>query len=202
MFENALRLLRPTGQGGGIDHSLFVQPLDRFRRSLLFRLARRSLSGRNNGQQHVIWRLAAEMQRGHTVENLWRAIMRIVVQERAATGQFVLEIRKLAAARTAIRVVLAADGESNAISGRRDDRGWPNLDIEFDNFAVPQWLLDIMQMVRPMGQRPVELELAVGGPQPALGDRRVGIDRALVYDFLKVRREHPHDHEQIGVAGG
>src|SRR5215471_18628034 len=81
---------------------------------------------RNDGQQQVIRRLASEMQSGHAGENLRRAILRVVVQERAAAGQFVLEIRKLAAARAAILVVLAANGESDAVSGRCHDRGWPD----------------------------------------------------------------------------
>src|SRR5260370_40633167 len=101
---------------------------------------------RNEGQQQVIRRLASKMQRGHAGENLRRAILRVVVQERAAAGQFVLEIRKLAAASAAILVVLAANGESDAVSGRRYDRGWPDLDVEFDDFAVAKRLFGVVGM--------------------------------------------------------
>src|SRR6266849_8337862 len=109
------------------------------------------LMRRNDGKQDVIRRLPSEVQRGHSGENLRRAILRVVVQERATAGQFVLEIRKLAAARAAILVVLAANGESDAVSGRRYDRGWPNLDVEFDGFALAKRLFGIVGMVWPIG---------------------------------------------------
>src|SRR5258708_8800595 len=114
--------------------------------------------GRNDRQQQVIRRLASEMQRGHAGENLRRAILRVVVQERAAAGQFVLEIRKLAAARAAILVVLAANRESDAVSGRSYDRGWPDLDVEVDDFAVAKRLFGIVGMVGPIGQRALKIE--------------------------------------------
>ena len=52
------------------------------------------------------------MQAGDAAENVGRPVARIVVQERSAAGELVLEIRQLAAARAAIDVVLAADASA------------------------------------------------------------------------------------------
>ena len=61
---------------------------------------------------------AAEMQAGGAAENLRRPVARIVVQERPAAGELVLEVRQPPAAGAAIFVVLAADGERDAIARR------------------------------------------------------------------------------------
>src|SRR5271163_971569 len=85
---------------------------------------------RNNRQQQIGPCRTAEMQAGHAVINLRRTVARIVVQERAAARQLVLEIRQPSAAASGIDVVLAADGQADAVTGRHDDRGRPDFDIE------------------------------------------------------------------------
>ena len=64
---------------------------------------------RNDRQQQIGRFSTGEMQGGDAVEHSRRAVARIVVQERPAAGQFVLEVRQLAAAGAAINVILAAD---------------------------------------------------------------------------------------------
>src|SRR6202030_2711467 len=103
---------------------------------------------RNDRQQHIIRRLPSEMQRGDAVENLRRAILRVVMQEGAAAGQLVLEVRELAAAGAAIFIVLAPDGEGDAVSRRRHDGGWPDLDVELDDLTVPKGLFRVVGVAR------------------------------------------------------
>ena len=44
------------------------------------------------------------------------------------------------------------------------------------------------------------VELAMRGAQPALRDRRMGIDRTHVNHFAKIRREYTKDEEEIRVC--
>src|SRR5437764_846583 len=71
-------------------------------------------------------------------ENLTRPVHWIVVQERAATSQLVLEIREPPARAAAVFIVLAANAKCDAITGRHHDRGRPQLDVELDRFARRQ----------------------------------------------------------------
>src|SRR5690348_16168311 len=89
-----------------------------------------ALSGRYDWQQQVGRLGAAEMERGDAVEDLHRAVGGIVVQERSAAGELVLEIRQLAAAAAAVFVILAADRQPYTVALRHDDRCWPDFDIE------------------------------------------------------------------------
>src|SRR5215468_11786660 len=101
------------------------------------------------------------MQAGGSAEDRGRPVARIVVQERPATGELVLEIRQLAAARPRINVVLAANRESDAIALRHHDRGRPDFDVELDHLTLLEWLPPIMRVVGPIGLRELLVELAV-----------------------------------------
>src|SRR5262245_2764096 len=96
---------------------------------------------RNDRQQQIRRLAAAKMQAGSAIENGRRAVARIIMQERAAPLQFVLEIRQLAAACAAIFIVLAADRQADAITRRNDDRRRPDFDVEFRNLVLFQGLL-------------------------------------------------------------
>ena len=73
------------------------------------------------------------MQRRRTAEDLGRTIDRIVVQERSAAFQLVLEVRQPAAARAVVGVVLAANRERDAVPRRHHDAGRPYLNVELDH---------------------------------------------------------------------
>jgi hypothetical protein len=79
--------------------------------------------------------VTAEMQRRHAAEDVRRPVDRIVVQERTAALQFVLEIRQLAATGATVLVVLASDRYADPVPGWHHDRCWPNLDIELHDVA-------------------------------------------------------------------
>src|SRR5947209_20056896 len=106
------------------------------------------------------------MQGGDAAENLGRAVSRVVVQEWAAPGELVLEVRKFAAARAGIDIVLAPDAQREAISRGHHDRCRPDLYIEFGNLVLAERLQPVMGVVRPVGRRELPIELAVRGPQP------------------------------------
>src|SRR5215831_18749428 len=65
---------------------------------------------RNDRQQEIGLPPAAEVQAGDAAEDVLGTIARIVVQERPATRELVLEVRQLAAARPGIDIILAAHG--------------------------------------------------------------------------------------------
>src|SRR4029077_2098011 len=76
---------------------------------------------RNDRQQQIRCLAAAKMKAGSAVKNGGRPVARVVMQEWAATLKFILEIGQLAAARTAVFVVLATNRQADAISGRNHD---------------------------------------------------------------------------------
>src|SRR5262245_21551110 len=104
---------------------------------------------RNDRQQQIRRLAAAKMQAGGAAENGRRAVARIIMQERAATPQFVLEVRQLAAARSAIFIIFAADRHTDAVSSRNDNRRWPDLDVEFRNLTFFQGLFFVVRVVAP-----------------------------------------------------
>src|SRR5262245_66665751 len=97
---------------------------------------RRRFFGRNDRQQQVGLPVAAEMQRGAAAEAIRGPVAGVVVQEWPAARELVLEVRQLAAARTAIDVVLAADAQADAVAGRNHDRSRPDLDVELRYLAL------------------------------------------------------------------
>ena len=68
--------------------------------------------GRDDRQQDIRRLAVAQVQRGDAIEDRHRAVDRIIVQERSTTGEFIFEVRLLAAAATAILIILAADREA------------------------------------------------------------------------------------------
>ena len=123
------------------------------------------------------------------------------MQERPAAFQFVLEIRQLAAAFTGIFVILAAHRERDAVAGRHDDRGRPDFHLQLDRLARRQRLRFVMRVVGPVRLAQCRVQLAVRGPQPALADRRMRVDRALEHHFPAIRRVDTEHDEDIGVRG-
>src|SRR5436309_11980442 len=105
------------------------------------------------------------MQRGRAAEDRGRPVTRVVMQERPAASELVLEVRELAAARARVDVVLAADRQSDAMASRHHDRGRPDLDVELDHLALPERLLLIVGVVGPIWLRQSPVELAMRGAQ-------------------------------------
>src|SRR5450631_876165 len=142
------RLRLPYLRFAGNEHPKWLSPLfasTTYAGCLLFR--------RNDRQQQIGRFAAAEMQRGGAAENGGRAVARIVVQERAAAGELVLEVRQLAAAGAAIFVILAAHRQADAIAGGNCDRSRPDFDVEFHGLALAEWLLLVVAVIGPVGQR-------------------------------------------------
>src|SRR5262245_41538838 len=63
--------------------------------------------GRDDRQQNIGLPSGAEVQAGDAAEDIRRTVARVIVQERAATRQLVLEVRELAAARAGINIIFA-----------------------------------------------------------------------------------------------
>src|SRR3977135_1362123 len=101
------------------------------------------------------------MQSSPAAENRSRALARIVVQERPATAQFVLEVGEARAGALLPFVVLAPHGQCQPIAGRDDERGRPALDRELDFFSRLQLPLGVVAMVRSPGRGNLRVQLAV-----------------------------------------
>src|SRR5262249_43538379 len=101
------------------------------------------------------------MQRSRAAEDRRRPVARIVVQERSAAGEHVLEVRQLAAARAGVDVILAADRKPDAIALWHDDRGRPDLDVELHQLTFLDWLLLVMGVIGPVWFRQFLIKLAV-----------------------------------------
>src|SRR5215510_6525036 len=156
---------------------------------------------RNDRQQQVVLLALVEVDGGLAAVDLDRAVARVVVQERAAAGELVLHVGQPPAAAAGVDIVAAAHRERHAITGRHDDAGRPDLDVELIDLAALERLLLAVRVIGAEGQAQLLVEPAVRRAQPALRDRRVGIERALEHDLLHVLRQHAHDQEQIGVLG-
>ena len=98
-------------------------------------------------------------------------------------------------------VVLSADGETDAVTGRHNDGSRPDLDIELDYLVLRKRLDPVVGVIGPIGRGQPLVESAVRGPQPALADRSVRIDGALEHYLAEVAFEDAQHHEQIGVLG-
>ena len=98
-----------------------------------------------------------------------------------------------------VDVILAAHRQRNAIAFGRDDAGRPDFNIEFVYLAGFQRLVFVMRVIRPVRQRQFRVELAVRCAQPALGHRRVGIERTLEHDFFTLRIEYAQHREYVRV---
>src|SRR6516225_8640437 len=141
---------------------------------------------RDDRQQQVGLLVASKMQACHSAKYVSRPVKRVIMEERTASLQLVLEIRQSSAACSPVFVILAADADADTISGGHDDGRWPDLNVQFRDFAWPELLFFVVRAVR--------------GAQPALRDRSVRVDGALEDNFFEVRREHPHDDEQINIV--
>src|SRR3954453_12817291 len=115
------------------------------------------------------------MQARDAAENIGSAVRRVIVQEWTAPGELVLEVRKFAAARAGIDIVLPPDGQRDAISRGYHDRRRPDLYIDLGNLVLAERLQPVMGVVGPVRCRELPIELSVGGPQPALRHRGVRI---------------------------
>src|SRR3954467_2747655 len=107
------------------------------------------------------------MQAGGPGKHVGGPVARMLVRERPAARQLVLEVRELASARAAVDVVLAADGQADTAGPPGYDRRRPDLDIELDHLALPERLLLVVAMVGPVGRGELLVELAMRRPQPA-----------------------------------
>src|SRR5262249_57118129 len=93
------------------------------------------------------------------------------------------KMTRSAAPRTAVLIVLAANGQRDPVTGWHHDRGRPDFDVELDHFALLERLLLVVGVIGTIRQRQLLVEFAVRGAQPPLRDRRVRIDRTLEYRF-------------------
>src|SRR5262249_44643245 len=122
------------------------------RRFLRARLARACFCAvfRDHRQQQEWSARPSEVQAGDAREQLGWAVPGIVVQERPAALELVLEIRQPPAARPAVLVVLAANGQAETVTGRQNDAGRPDFDVELDDRAGAQRLPLAVGMIGPV----------------------------------------------------
>ena len=127
--------------------------------------------------------------------NGWKKQPRVMLQVRHPG-----EVFKPRAGRLRVLVVAAAHRERDAVAGGHHDRSRPQFHIKRHHLARRERLALVVGVVRAVVGGELGIELAVRGAQPALGDRRVGIERPLERDLLEIGREHPDDEEDVGVS--
>src|SRR5205823_1535765 len=137
------------------------------------------------------------VQRQRPAEDCRRPVTRIVVQEWTTSAQLVLEIRKSRAGVLGPFIVTSAHAQRDAMSRRYHDRRRPELDIDRRDLARPQALRLIVHVIRPILGGEVQVELAVRRAQPALGDRRMRIDRAHEHHFPHVRSKYAQYEKEV-----
>src|SRR5919198_4329357 len=85
--------------------------------------------GRDDRQQQVGLAPAAGVELHFAAKKLGRPVLRIVVDERSAAPRGVVEALGELVELAPVLVVLAADGEPDAVAGRDDNAGRPDLDF-------------------------------------------------------------------------
>ena len=126
-------------------------------------------------------------------------IARIVMGEWADAGPNLAE-RFHAGSRLARKdIVGAAHRKREPIAFRQHNAGRPYFDVDLVDLVGRELLLLVMSVIRAIWQRELRVEFAVRAAQPALRDRRMGVERALESDLLEVRGKRAHHQEQIGI---
>src|SRR6185295_15195306 len=144
---------------------------------------------RNDGEQQIGLAALAKVQGGGAAEDIRRPVARVVVQEGAAASQLILEVREPPAACAGVFVVLAADREADAVTGRQHHAGGPDLDVQLHHLAGFEGLVPVVGVIWPPGRRQLLAELAVRGAEPALADGGVRVDGALEHHLLEIGSE-------------
>lgn len=140
------------------------------------------------------------MQRIGATENVPRPILWMDVQERSDAGQRVFDAFENQR-RSFVGIVLAAHRQTDAASGRHDDAGRPNLDIELHRLAWPQRPGFVMGVIRPIGQAAQGIDLPMRRTQPSIGDRRARIVRTDEGNLPARLVEDAQHQKDIGIGG-
>src|SRR5882672_8044991 len=133
----------------------------------------------NHGQQQVRFPAFAGVNAVSPGEALGRPVARIVVEEPARSFLHAALARALE--------VLSLQGERETVAcGKREARR-PDFEVDFVNLAGFQLLRLVVRMPGLPFGRALRVELALRDAQPALRDRRLGLDRTQERDFPAVR---------------
>ncbi len=144
--------------------------------------------------------IRADVHRGRPAEDVGGAVTRVIVKKRPASLQLVLEVRQSQAGRDPAPFVVApSNGQGHRETGRYDNRSRPDLDVHLVDLPRGQRLLLVVGVVRAKWPCQFSIDLAVGGAQPALGNRGVGIYGSLEGDLLASGVEHAKDQEEVGI---
>src|SRR5579859_369364 len=100
-------------------------------------------------KQQVIRLMIVEMQGRSPGEDRRRPVARVVVQERSAPRQLVLEVREPQPRRLLPFVIPPPHRQCDPASGRHDDGRWPELDVQIDRLARDEGLLFVMGVIGP-----------------------------------------------------
>src|SRR5437879_13773046 len=125
-------------------------------------------------------------------EHLRRPVAWIVVQEPARAFLHAGLARALE--------VLSLQGERESVAGRERKARRPDFEVDFVNLAGFQLLRLVVRMPGLPFGRALRIELPLRDAQPALRDRRPGLDRTQARDFAAVRIKGAQPRE--GVHGG
>src|SRR5687767_8352034 len=101
------------------------------------------------------------MESSSICKNSSRSVAGLVVQERAAAQQLVLEVGQPRPGRFLPLVVLAPHRQRDAVAGGDDDTGRQDLDIEAYRFALSQGEFFVMAVIRTVFRRQLRIELSV-----------------------------------------
>jgi hypothetical protein len=93
--------------------------------------------------------------------------------------------------------VAARRGDTEAVPGRDDDRGRPDLDVQPDRLAGSQRPALVVGVPGPAGQAPVGIGLAVRGPQPPEADAPVRVLAAGERDVVPAGIGDPQGQETV-----
>src|SRR5260221_8512391 len=124
---------------------------------------------RNHRNEHIGFAPRSGMERVPAAEDRRRTVARIIMQERPAAAQLVLEVRQPRSGRFLPFIVSSPYAERQSVARGYDDARRPDLDVELHHLAGLERLRLVGGVGRPVLGRAPRSELAVRGGQPSLG---------------------------------
>src|SRR5450756_1147904 len=152
------------------------------------------LSWRNDRQQKPGLSLLGDVQSVLPAKDCGRTVLGVAMDKRPDASQWVWDMRR-DDGWAAVFIILSTNCKGDSISGRHDNAGWPDLDVEFDRHARGERPNLIVSMIGAIRQTAFGVELPVRSAQPPLPDRCVRILGALEYHLVPIGREDTQDQE-------
>src|SRR5918996_424327 len=157
---------------------------------------------RDDRQDDVGLLVSPRYERGFSAVHLRAPVSGVVVEEDPVAPHRDARVELRPRALAGPREVPPQDAEPDAVSGRDDHRGRPDLHVQLHRLPGGQRPALVVRVPRAIGEALLRIELPVRGSQPSVGHDALGIDPADEFDALAPWVQPPQPQEEVRVARG